>query len=121
MRITLQQTGSKDDMGKLQCCICSQFFYLGPVTCWALAEVSNIHWGDVCPVCIQRGAEYIQRRLDHEAWSARMEADQAEKAAAEGIADCPTVDEFLAAEAFYERPMFESGEEYVEALERGEV
>lgn len=45
----------------------------------------------------------------------------AEKAAEEGIIDCPTIEEVLAAEAFYERPMFETGEEYMEALGRGDI
>jgi hypothetical protein len=50
-----------------------------------------------------------------------MTAEQEEQAANEGVEDCPTLDEVLAAEAFYERPMFETGEEYEDALRRGEI
>lgn len=53
MRITLQQTGSGADLGDQQCCIFRSCFYLGPVTCWAISEKSNILWGEVCPRCLR--------------------------------------------------------------------
>lgn len=121
MRITLQQTGSDADLGDGQCCICKPEFYLGPATCWAISEKSNILWGEVCPACIEGGPEKIQRWLDVNAWGKRISAEQATEAAEEGITDCPTLDEVLAAEAFYERPMFRTAEEYDDALSRGEI
>jgi hypothetical protein len=121
MRITLQQTGSKDDLGKAGCCLCHRDFYLGPVTCWAISERSNILWGEVCPACIEHGPEHIQRRLDMAALGAQVDAQQRTETAEEGVTDCPTLDQVLAAEAFYERPRFETSKEYEEALDRGEV
>ena len=50
-----------------------------------------------------------------------MAAKQQTLAAEEGITDCPTLDEILAAEAFYERPMFRTPEEYDAALSRGQI
>jgi hypothetical protein len=52
---------------------------------------------------------------------ARWTAEQEEQAANEGIEDCPTLDEVLAAEAFYGQPMFKTGEEFDDALRRGEI
>jgi hypothetical protein len=120
MRITLQQTASRDDLGALRCCICRCTFHLGPATCWAIDE-SNVLWGEVCPSCIERGPEHIEFVLKHHAWWARIIAEQETSAAEEGITDCPTLDEILVAESYYERPMFETGAEYMAALERGEI
>jgi len=50
-----------------------------------------------------------------------MSAAQKTQAAEEGITDCPTLDEVLAAESFYERPMFRTPEEYDAAISRGEI
>jgi hypothetical protein len=52
---------------------------------------------------------------------ARWTAEQETQAADEGVEDCPTLDEVLAAEAFYGRAMFETGEEFDDALRRGEI
>lgn len=120
MRITLQQTGIAGDIGEMECCICRRSFYLGTAMCWAIDE-SNVLWGHVCPACIERGPEHIQKECEFRAWSLRMQAEQATKSAEEGISDCPTLDELLAAETFYERAMFETTEEYMDALERGEI
>ncbi len=121
MRITLNQTGSNDDMQEQHCCICSGRFYLGPATCFAYSDNGRCLWGEVCPRCIAGGPEEIQRRLDMKARWARLTAEQEEQAADEGVEDCPTLDEVLAAETFYGRPMFKTGEEYEDALRRGEI
>lgn len=121
MKITLQQTGSKDDLGELRCCICRRPFHLGPATCWAISEKSNILWGEVCPACLEDGPECIQERLDSKAQWRRVAAQQETEAAEEGISECPTLEEFLVAETFYERPRFETGGEYDQALARGEI
>lgn len=121
MRIELRQTGSNDDLGEQQCCICRGRFYLGAATCFAISERSNILWGEVCPACIERGPEYIQCVFDRKACWSRMSARIDTETAEEGVSDCPTLDEILTAEAFYERPMFETGEEFGRALARGEI
>lgn len=121
MRITLQQTGIQEDIGEMGCCICKQTFYQGPAMCWAISENDNVLWGHVCPLCIERGSAHIQHVLDHDAWWSRMTAEQKTNAAEEGITDCPTLDEVLAAEVFYERAAYETADEYMDALERGEI
>lgn len=121
MRITLQQTGSNEDLGRARCCLCHRNFHLGPVTCCAISEESNILWGEVCPSCIERGPRHIQRRLDLEAMWAQGDAHQRTETAEEGVTDCPTLDEVLAAESFYEQPMYKTGQEYEDALSRGEI
>lgn len=121
MRIKLQQTGSDVDLGELRCCICRRGFYLGPVTCWAISEGSKVLWGEVCPACIEEGPERMQHRLEMRAWLARETAEQNTEAAEEGISDVPTLDELLAAETFYERPMFRTPQEFEDALSRGEI
>ena len=122
MRITVHQTGSDADLGEQHCCICRQRFHLGPVSCLAFnGPAPEVLWGEVCSACVQGGPDYIQRWLDSFAWSARMSAAQKTEAAEEGISDCPTLEEVLVAEAFYERPMFRTPEEYDAAISRGEI
>lgn len=50
-----------------------------------------------------------------------MAAEQQTVAADEGITDCPTLDEVLAAETFYERPMFRTAQEFDDAVAKGEA
>lgn len=121
MIITLQQTGIADDVGEQHCCICRRRFHMGTAMCWAISEGDNVLWGQVCPACIERGPEHIQGTFEHDAWWARIIAEQKTSAAEEGISDCPTLDELLAAEAFYERAAYDTADEYMDALERGEI
>jgi len=122
MRITVHQTGSDADLGEQHCCICRQRFHLGPVCCLAFSgPAPEVLWGEVCSACVQGGPDYIQRWLDSNAWFARMSAAQKTEAAEEGISDCPTLEEVLVAESFYERPMFRTPEEYDAAISRGEI
>ncbi len=101
MRITLHQTGSDADLGEQGCCICKQRFHLGPASCLAFSgPAPEVLWGEVCPACIERGQDYIQATLDWKAGWTRMAAQQQTVAAEEGISDCPTLDEVLAADAF---------------------
>ncbi len=116
MRITLQQTGSKDDLGEAQCCICRQRFHLGPASCLAISEKSNILMGEVCPACVEAGASLIEERLELRARWSVLAAHQDAEIAEEGITDCPTLDELLAAESFYGTPMFETHQEFDDAL-----
>jgi len=120
VRITLQQTGSKDDMEQQSCCICASHFQLGPASCLAITE-TGILMGEVCPACVEAGARHIEgwmeRRARWTAFGARQDAQIAD----EGVTDCPTVDELLAAESFYGGPMFETHEEFDDAVRRGEV
>jgi hypothetical protein len=121
VRITLQQTGSKDDLGQAQCCICRQRFHLGPASCLAISEKSNILMGEVCPACVEGGAGHIEEHLELRARWSVLAARQNREIADEGITDCPTLDELLAAESFYGTPMFETHEEFDAALRRGEI
>jgi hypothetical protein len=121
MRLTLHQTGSNDDLGEDACAICSSGFYLGPVTCFAITERSRILLGAVCPACLEAGSSYIQERLHAKARWSRLASEIDTDIAEEGVSDIPTLDELLAAEAYYERPMFETWEEYDEAVRRGEI
>lgn len=121
MRIVLTQTGSKDDLGPVTCCFRRRRFPLGPATCWALSEKSNILMGEVCPACVEGGASGMEDRLERRAMWSALGAQQDAEIAEEGITDCPTVDELLAAEHFYGVPMFETAKEYDDAVGRGDV
>jgi hypothetical protein len=121
MKIVLTQTGSKDDLGPVGCCFCRRRFHLGPATCWAISEKSNILMGEVCPVCVEAGAARMEDRLERRAMWSALEAEQDAEIAEEGITDLPTVDELLAAETFYGGPMFETAKEYDDAVGRGDV
>jgi len=126
MRITIHQTGSDADLREQRCCVCRQRFYLGPASCLLFSGCDSgrgkeVLWGEVCPACIEGGPDHIQGWLDGRARWSRMIAEQETEAAEEGITDCPTLDEVLAAESYYERPMFRTGQEYEDALSRGEV
>jgi hypothetical protein len=120
MRITLQQTGIQGDVGEQKCCICRRRFHLGPAMCQAVDE-SNVLYGNVCPACVEQGPEHIRGELQYHAWWTRVIAEQETAAANEEVTDCPTLDELLAAETFYERAMYETCEEYDAALRRGEI
>lgn len=104
-----------------RCCICRGRFHLGPVSCFAYQDDGRVLWGEVCPRCIAGGPGEIQDQLDRKARWARLGAEQDEQAADEGVEDCPTIDEVLAAEAFYERPTFETSQEYDDALRASEA
>lgn len=121
MRIVLTQTGSKDDLGPVVCCFCRQRFPLGPATCWALTDRSNILMGEVCPACVEAGAAAMETRLERNAIWSEMAANQDREIADEGVQDCPTLDQFLAAETFYGTPMFDTWREYDDAVKRGDV
>ena len=108
MRLYIEQTESIEDLGEQRCCLCRGRFYLGPASCLASSDNGLIVWGEVCPRCIADGPEEIQRQLDSRAKWARWKAEQETEAAAEGVGDCPTVDELLAAEVLYEHPIYEN-------------
>jgi hypothetical protein len=121
MWITLHQTGSNDDLGESVCATCEQRFYLGAVSSSAITERRGMLLGQVCLACLAAGSEYIEKSLDNKALWCKLASEEASEIAEEGVSDVPTLDEVLAAEAYYERPMFETWEEYDEAVGRGEI
>ena len=115
MKVELRQTASNDDQVEAKCYLCGLLFYVGAATCWAISE-SNVLLGDVCPKCLQHGLEYMQKLLERNARFSRMQAELDEEIAAEGISDASSLDEFLAAEAFYVTPGFKTGGQYLERI-----
>jgi hypothetical protein len=100
MRIELMCTREWMEPGEAKCEICWQSFYLGEVSPVAVSD-AGIELGEVCWACVEAGPERMQDRLDAWAKIERETADEAERIAAEGVDDFPTVDELLVAESFY--------------------
>lgn len=102
MRIEISRTRDDQPPGERGCAICRDVFYLGEATAWAISD-ANVLLGEVCPACLERGAEYIEDKLENRARLSRAIADEDERIAGEGVEDLPSVDQLLAAEVFYRR------------------
>jgi hypothetical protein len=103
MRIKLMRTRDWQEPGDEKCSLCSQPFYLGEVSPVAVSD-HDVEIGEICPACIAAGPERMEARMEARAEFSRESADEAERIAAEGVDDFPTVDDLLAAEIFYGSP-----------------
>ena len=100
MRVEISRTRDDQIPRERDCAICRDVFYLGEATAWAISD-ANVLLGEVCPACLERGAEYIEGKLEDRAHLSRAIADEDERIATEGVKDLPTVDALLVAETFY--------------------
>ncbi len=61
----------------------------------ALNDAGDVSAGHVCPECLERGAEWLERQLEVDAEWEREEAEEAEELSREGVSEMPTVEEYL--------------------------
>ncbi len=78
----------------LRCFFCSGGFVAGAVVANALTDDGQMFCGHVCPGCIARGEEWLERRLRSNAEWARDVAGEEEKLSLEGVSDIPTLEEY---------------------------
>jgi len=61
--------------------------------------------GELCPACLERGPEHIERWTRYRAQLAREEANEMERAASESVEDCPGIEEYRMLEQAVGRPL----------------
>ena len=75
MRLIIKQTSCDEVVGRARCAICSGRFHLGPATCEAISD-DGVNLGQVCPRCLEGGAEVIHERLEQTAMEAEEIAEE---------------------------------------------
>lgn len=93
-------TRTDQEPGERTCGICEKAFPLLEATLWAVSD-ENILLGEMCPCCLEGGSERIQAHLDKRARIARLEADEVEEIASEGVGELPSLDALFMAERVY--------------------
>lgn len=124
MRIELSWCISASDLREARCEVCNQRFTRRVVEIHVVSDSDDLHIGECCPDCFQRGHEYVEatviqnlrRNLMMSEASIRMER----RAVSECLADSPTFEEFQLYEAGCGGPRYASREEAEAAYERGE-
>jgi hypothetical protein len=112
MNIELMQTHVPEDLGPEKCCACGLVFEQGPAVAWLFGEGQPpLHVGYVCPRCLSRGPEYIEKRMRQNAVWAWRAAEEAERIAQESVEDMPTLAEYEGFARWFGGPRFASIEE----------
>src|SRR5215218_10889932 len=93
MLVELHRMATPEDLGEGWCCACGQTFERSVVEAHLYTE-DRVTLGELCPACLSRGPEHIERRIAEQAQWARMEADEMERAASETVDECPTLEEY---------------------------
>jgi hypothetical protein len=78
----------------LRCYFCWGRFPEGAALANALSDDGKIFCGHVCPECIGRGEEWLERRLQSNAEWARETAREEDAMRLEGISHVPTLEEY---------------------------
>jgi hypothetical protein len=78
----------------LRCFFCSGGFVAGAVVANALTDDGQMFCGHVCPGCIARGEEWLERRLESNAIWSREVAEEDEELSREGISETPSLEEY---------------------------
>lgn len=110
MQVEVWQVLTPDDLGKGGCCACGLVYGRSVAEIHLLTD-NRMDLGEVCPACLERGPEYIQRKIDERAEAARRTAEELERAASEYVEDCPSVEEYRLLEQAIGRPRYGSFEE----------
>ena len=124
MRIVLERTACPRDMIERRCCVCDRPFQVGCVTAIAMSESGKIEIGQVCPDCLERGANWIEERIVRRHETDLMLHERAvrdcRQIISEYLSECPTAQEFRMLERLTRTPRYRSGDEAQAAIERGE-
>ncbi len=79
MQIEVYQVLTPDDLGEGRCCACCRSFSRSVVEIHLLTDY-RLDLGELCPACLERGPEHIQRKIDERAEVARRTAKEMERA-----------------------------------------
>ncbi len=77
----------------IACFLCNRRFVVGAAMARAYSDDGEIDCGEVCPDCLQSGAEGITARLEANARWTREAAEEDEMLAEEGLGEVPSLDE----------------------------
>jgi hypothetical protein len=95
MRIELETIEPHHHLGHmLNCYFCWGRFPEGAALANAISDDGQVFCGHVCPTCIGRGEEWLERRLRSNAEWARDIADEEEELSLEGVSEIPTLEEY---------------------------
>ncbi len=107
MRVELLQATAPSDLVRVDCCVCGLLYEQGPALA-LLTSDSGAASGLVCPRCLGRGEEHIEKKLQWNAECASMAAAEAEQLASEVIEDLPTLEQYEAMARWFGGPRFNS-------------
>jgi hypothetical protein len=95
MRIELETIESRYRLGHmLRCYFCWGRFPEGAAVANAFTDDGQMFCGHVCPECVGRGEEWLERRLEWNARFSREIAEEDEELSREGISEVPTLEEY---------------------------
>jgi hypothetical protein len=124
MVIELSWTIVDADICETRCCVCRHKFARQVIETKLVSDSDRLDLGEVCPTCIERGADYIEERMrENLAFSSMLAEAQAymeKRALAEDLESCPTFEEYELLKAGVGGPRYASAEEAGAAWERGE-
>jgi hypothetical protein len=115
MRVAVRQMLTPEDLGEARCCACGKRFFRSVAEAYLLTD-TGMDMGEICPSCLGRGAEHIEKHMEQNAYWARLNAEALGRAAAELVEDCPSLDEYLAMEQAIGQPRYASFEEADRAM-----
>jgi len=124
MRIELSWTVCASDLRATLCCVCRRRFERGVIEADLISGSDRLHLGEVCPACLARGAEYVERRMQSNLRFSIMLSEtqiyMEKRAVEEDLEVCPSWEEYRVFEAGCGGPRYATAEEADAAWERGE-
>jgi hypothetical protein len=110
MKVKIRQALTPEDLCEARCCVCRRTFYRSVAEAYLFTDF-GMDIGEICPACLEAGPEHIEREIQDRARDARADAEELERAAAEPVEDCPSIEEYLAMEQAIGEPRYASFEE----------
>ena len=110
MQVEVWQVLTPDDLGKGRCCTCGLVYGRSVAEIQLLTEY-RLDLGELCPACLERGPEHIERWIRYRAEQARTEAEELERVASEYVEDCPSVEVYRMLERAIGEPRYGSLDE----------
>lgn len=124
MRVEMSWTVTASDLRRTLCCVCRKDFVCGVIQADLVSDSDQLHVGEVCPACLERGADYIERTIRFElrmsSTMAERQARMERRASEECLEVCPSFHEYGIFEAGCGAPRYATDEEAQAAWERGE-
>ncbi len=124
MRIELSWTISASDLRPSTCCVCRRRYERGVIEADLTSDSDRLHLGEVCPACLEQGAEYMERRMHSNLLFSIMLSEaqiyMEKRAVEEDLEVCPSWEEYRVFEAGCGGSRHATADEAQAAWERGE-
>lgn len=124
MVVELSWIISDTDIREAKCCVCRGKFTREFVEAHLVSDSDRLHLGEVCPECLHRGAEYIERRtlknLEFSTMLSESQLYMERRALTETLEVCPSPEEYEMLKAGVGGPRYATMEEANAAWKRGE-